>query len=73
MAGRRPTPPTLRRGALRLVTVLAFIAAAETLSLAPASAQMLQFPSRPAPVKKTVPTAGPISASAISTIASSWP
>jgi LPS-assembly protein len=58
MAGRRPTPPTLRRGALRLVTVLAFIAAAETLSLVPASAQMLQFPSRPAPVKQTVPTTG---------------
>ncbi len=58
MAGRRPTPPTLRRGALRLVTVLAFIAAAAAVSLVPASAQMLQFPSRPAPVKKTVPTTG---------------
>jgi LPS-assembly protein len=43
---------------LRLAIVLAFIAAAETLSLAPASAQMLQFPSRPAPVQKPAPTTG---------------
>jgi len=58
MAGRRPAPPTLRRGALRLVTVLAFIAAAEVLSLVPASAQtaqLLQFPTRPEPPKKAVP------------------
>jgi len=58
MAGRRSAPPTLRRGALRLVTVLAFIAAAEVLSLVPASAQtaqLLQFPTRPEPPKKAVP------------------
>jgi LPS-assembly protein len=43
---------------LRLVTLLALIAAADTLSLVPASAQLLQFPARPAPVKKPVPTTG---------------
>jgi LPS-assembly protein len=47
-----PAPRPSRRGAMRFFAVLALAACGWTFALAPASAQFLQFPPTPAPVKK---------------------
>ena len=47
-----PAPRPSRRGAMRFFAVLALAACGWTFALAPASAQFLQFPATPPPVKK---------------------